>query len=304
VHRAFALLAGLAATPPARGATLQAFHPAPGTGNFITTYGASIPAHGAWTAGAIGDHADDLLLGRGGVKLLDSRTSVHATGSLSLWRRLEFGVVMPLAVVQRGQDDLDGASAGDARLVPKLRGFWIGDDRRGFGGAFVAEVTFPTGNESRGHGEPFLTFAPRLALEVVRWGWAGALNLGLRVRESSGTGTREVDDEWIAGAALRSPAWAGLQATVDAYAFVGAAVDAGVSEPTVPAEVLGAVRYLRLPFGISVWAGGGVGLTAGTGASDFRAIGGVEVASLPPAVAPVTPRPSARPPVPVAPVLE
>ena len=287
-------MAGLAAIPPARCAwcsTLQIFHPAAGTGNFITTHGASNPERGTWMAGAVFDYADDLLLGPGGSKLLDSRLTVHALGSVALWRRLEVGAALPVAVAQRGVGDLDGASVGDARLVPKLRGFWLGDERRGLGAAFVAEVTFPSGSEDRGNGEPWLTFTPRLALELVRAGWDGALNLGYRVRESSGKGEREADDEVVLGAALRAPPLVGVQATLDAYAFVGVAVDAGRSEAAIPCEVLGGLRPVKLPWGLTAWIGGGAGVTRGYGSSDFRLLGALGYESRP-----LPSRPAARKP--------
>lgn len=303
MHKALALIAGLAVAPPARSATLQVFQPAPGRGNFITTYGATVAAHRAWTAGAVFDYADNLLVGARGQKLLDSRFTVHAMGAITLWKRLDVGAVMPLAVLQRGAGDLDGASPGDARLVPKLRGFWIGDDRRGVGGAFVAEVTFPTGDEDRANGDPSLTFVPRIALEAVRWGWDGALNLGYRVRESSGAGKREVDDEAVIGAAVRTPPLAGFSATLDLYAFVGVAVDDGLSDVAIPCEALGAVRYVKLPWGLSAWLGGGAGVTRGYGGSAFRVLAAVGYESRPPRGRPAREAPTPAP-VPVVPELE
>ena len=274
MHRVFALVTGMAAAAPALAASLEVFHPAPGRGNFLATHGASVPPHLAWTGGLVLDFADDLLLGPGGAKLVDSRLNVHTMGTVGLRNRGEVGLVVPFAV-QRGIDQFEGASLGDVRLVPKLKLFWRGAPRRGFGGAFIPEVSFPSGDEKKANGEAGVTAAPRLAIEGVLGRWDGALNLGYRIRKSSGSGPTEQDDELVVSAAVMRELPRGFEALIESYGSLGTAVDSGFSQVAAPFEAMVAARYVKLPWGLVVSLGGGVGITKGTGASDLRVLAAV-----------------------------
>jgi len=270
VYRLVVLITGLAVAPPAWAQTLQVFHPAPGRGNFLSAHGSAIPTHRSWTAGLVLDFADDLLVGANGAKLVDSRLTTHAMGTFGLWNRFEIGLVVPFALLQHGIDAYQGASLGDIRLVPKARLLWRGAASRGFRLALIPELSFPSGDEEKRNGEPGVTAAPRVALDGVLFRWRGALNLGYRIRESSGGGPGEQDDEVILAAALSRELPRGFEVLVEAYGHLGAAVDEGFSEVAAPFEVLLAARYVKLPWGLVASLGGGAGITRGTGASDVR----------------------------------
>jgi hypothetical protein len=274
VHKLAACVAGLALAAPARAATLQAFHAAPGREGYLTTHGSTVPPHLTWTAGLMLDFADDLLVAAGDAKLLDSRLTLHAMGTVGLWDRGEVGLVVPFAALQRGSA-VDGAAPGDVRLVPKVKLLWRGAPRRGFGLAFVPEVSLPTGDQDKANGEQGVAATPRVAVQGALHRWNGALNVGYRIRESSGGGESEQDDELIFSAALARELPRGFEALAEAYAFLGTAVDAGFNEIALPVEVLLAARYGRLPFGLIAWLGGGMGITRGTGAPDLRIFAGI-----------------------------
>jgi hypothetical protein len=243
------------------------FHPAPGRGAYLVTHGAAVPTHLSWSAGGLLEFADDLLVAASGARLVDSRLTLHAMGSVGVKDLVDIGLVVPGAVAQLGQDE--GAALGDVRVISKLRLFWLERKQKTLGGAVIAEVTAPSGDEDMFNGDPGPTFVPRVAIEGA-WGrWGGALNVGYRLRESSGGGAREVDDELVLSLGLRAAVGLGLEVLLDGYAFMGTAVDDGFSEVAAPAEALAAVRY-RLPEGLVVQLGGGLGITKGYGASGSR----------------------------------
>jgi OmpA-OmpF porin, OOP family len=269
-----ALLASAGGRAGADGTNIQAFFPAPGQQDYIVTEGARVPRHLAWNAGMLIDYAEDpLVVVQTDERVVDSRVSFDLMGGIALWNRAEISLVVPFAVQNAANPDVDGAAFGDIRLVPKIHAFWFGEEEDGVGMAFVPELTFPSGNEDKLMGDPNASFVPRVVVEALKHGWGGALNLAYRIRKGfdlpQNQGNLSVNDEFLLSAGVRAPLGVGLAALVDLYTHIGTQTS-DLRQVEVPTELVGGVRYVLPSTRIAFLGGIGTGLTEGYGTAQFR----------------------------------
>jgi len=287
------LAPGAAAQDPARRINVVGFEPATGVGIVSVDAGARLEA-GVMRFGLGFDYAAEPLNAGGSDRdtytAVDRMGVVNVSAAVGLWEAFELGVQLPVVVMADGMSGvgaattLNGAAAGDLRVVPKL-GFELG---AGFGLSFMPVVTVPTGASDANAGERGATFAPTLAVGFRSERVELALNVGYLARPALPFGRLLVDDQVTFGLGGRVRIYRGL--SMMAEVFGGAGVtdnpddpDLGVDLAEVPVEALGAVSY-DFGGGVTLTAGGGAGLTPGWGTPAWRAFGalGVEVDTKPP----------------------
>ncbi|MBX2799378.1 MAG: OmpA family protein [Myxococcales bacterium] len=221
--------------------------------------------------------------------LLDRRTMLDLQLGLGLGG--VFGIVVdaPLIVWQQGFEptsaqseasttDLLTSGPGDLRVTPKLVVVDVNEGAH-VGLALYATGTIPTGSTRSfiGEGEP--TVSPGLAFELatdsIRDGAylaRGALNLGARIKGADELLGREFGPELFYRGALSAKPTGGFELGVD---IAGTASTTELED--LPLEILPWARLHGLEVA-SFTAGGGIGLSDGTGAPVFRLFAGLTIA--------------------------
>ena len=195
---------------------------------------------------------------------------IDALFSFSLWKRLELGVAVPLAMVSGNSNSasvvaIGGISSftlGDLRLG--LKGTILDHQRKGFGLAVDLGVTVPTAKDDSFVAEKSATFVPRVIAELNIDDYRVAFNVGYRMRENSQLGFLAINDEFLMGLGTSIPVWqknlfvlGELQSSTDVSDFY--------SERNT--------RYLEGDAGLKYLTDVGLGFTLGGGAGFLKGVG-------------------------------
>jgi OmpA-OmpF porin, OOP family len=276
------------AVPPSGGIALNQLEPTPAGDVFFGVASPSIGGHLVPRGLVVIDHADEPLTfsssGASGT-VVGSQTFLHLDGSLALWDRLLFSLLLPIAVSQGGDSPStqtttfsspSSAEVGDLRLGARVR--LVGRDADAVQLGVGVYAHFPTGPSNSYVGEGAVRFSPSLLLGgrggVIAW----TIGLGMVARGSSNP------------ASFTSGAGLGLvlldeRLNVGAEVFASTLLQEGAFQVTekraIPRDLLstGAEVLLgargRIYEGIVVGAAAGPGLTTAIGTPAFRIIGSI-----------------------------
>ena len=215
--------------------------------------------------------------------LVSDRIGADLVASLGVGRRFEVGLTAPLILSQ--SDDLGMLSVssgslssfglGDVTLTPKVA---LLDGSVAV--AVAAAIGLPTSGGASYFGDGGVTASPALLIGHR----AGALrllaNLGYRVRPTAAMSGLAIDDELFARAGLGYRA--GKADLMAEFSFATPAAAPLDDYNGNHAEARGGVGVDVVP-GIRVFAAAGLGLAAGFGTPDWRALGGLWFGSKEPA---------------------
>jgi OmpA-OmpF porin, OOP family len=206
--------------------------------------------------------------------------------SIGLGNFVELGAHLPIHAYWEGDTTsfggraiAAGAGVGDLRLGPKFLFFRRGTRTLHGSIGLQVPVSFPSGNASALRGSGGFVLDPRLLFGLGGWRWELYFNTGYRWRSNDDAanlyGYGEIT--YGIGAVFTLPVW---HDRIDLMAeLLGGFNHAGVGSALVrsPLETLFGVDIHPHPI-VSVYAGGGVGLTNGLGTPDGRFLVGVRVA--------------------------
>jgi OmpA-OmpF porin, OOP family len=276
------------------------FTPAPGAGNYIMVDGAVVAGHLAPTAGLFIDYAhrpfvlftatckdgdtDDCEVEKADVEIVSYQLTFSAMATLSLWQRLQLGLVVP-AVLTSGESfsattegvndrfvEIRGGNAfglADPRLNAKVR--LAGENGRGFYLSAAGFVTAPLGEataEGRKLGDESLTGGGHLVFELIFDRMRFGINAGGVVRPKRELLSTEVGPELTYGVGGSVDATSLLRVIGE---VTGATqLSSQLDENPVEARVAGELTAGDFAFMV----GGGVGLLSGVGVPNFRAFAG------------------------------
>jgi outer membrane protein OmpA-like peptidoglycan-associated protein len=210
--------------------------------------------------------------------VIEHQVDLQAALSLSLWRHLEIGVLVPAVVYQTTHDDplltqkgLTQAALGDVRVEAKV--FFgaanvRGGRQIGFGAA--ASLGVPSGDDNAFYSDDSVTFRPRLMMSGRLHPVEFTLQVGAVIRDSRSVADLHIGQQLSYGVGLRFNLVAGLNlagTVAGLYGLTGTS-----NEPALPVEFLVGpeYRFSRVPFEIVLAAGRG--LTDGYGAPNARAL--------------------------------
>jgi len=260
---------------------VQQFAPAPGgDNNYVTTQGTGTLPGLTPSFGVYLNYAHDPLILRRlsndeQVSLIEHHLQLDLIAALGLTDFLEIGLAIPMTLYQAAGDDgttlrpndVDSFTTGDIRLYPKIA---ITHDPEGFGLAFLALVTLPTGSPENLQGNESITIEPRL---VGQMAFGEQFRIGLSVGailrpEKQQLFNIDLGTELTFGAGIEykiDPEAFGL--ILEGYGKISLESDTQAEEN--PIEVALAARFWpakehALTLGVAR------GLTEGYGSPDFR----------------------------------
>ncbi|MBZ4331842.1 Ig-like domain-containing protein [Corallococcus sp. AS-1-12] len=261
---------------------VQQYKPGPGAYDVLGVHGARVAPHLTWNVGASLNYAhhplnfydprEETFVYR----IVERQVSLDLMGAVSLFDRLEVGLVLPLTVTgsqpagvvsEQFADGVGTAGLGDLRVVPKLA-LW---KRGALNLAVVAPFTLPTGGGEHFLGADGPTFQPRVAGEWATPSLRLLANVGVNLRKAQDLRNLRVGNELAFGVGAEVP----ITQALSAQATLAGAV--GLSESDTeefPLELLGAVKY-RFARGFAAHVGAGPGLTRGYGTPAFRVLAGL-----------------------------
>ncbi|WP_304504116.1 Ig-like domain-containing protein [Corallococcus sp. EGB] len=261
---------------------VQQYKPGPGAYDVLGVNSARVAPHLTWNVGASLNYAhqplnfydprEDTFVYR----IVKQQVSLDLMGAVSLFDRLEVGLVLPLtvtgsqpsgAVAEQFAEGVGKAGLGDLRVVPKLALLSKG----ALNLAVLAPFTLPTGGADHFLGADGLTFQPRVAGEWATSSLRLLANVGVNLRKEQDLRNLHVGNELAFGVGAEVP----LTQALSAQATLSGAV--GLKESNAeefPLEVLGALKY-RFAKGFAAHVGAGPGLTHGYGTPAFRVLAGL-----------------------------
>ena len=299
--------AALVAAPAARAQSkftdgefsVQRFDPAPGPRNFITTRGARIDGHMAWSGGLVINYAADPFIikscatqsdcanasaapGRAGdLHLVDKIITGDFLGSLTLINRVQIGLKVPVSFMHGdGLGDngfakpggLSGAGLGDIQLEGKVRIYGELKDPVVIGGSLF--VSAPTGHATASYhylGDQ----TPIVGLRGIFDGHQGPFSFGANLaglyRGSGRVGSVSLGSEFRYGVGVGYEASPIIRVILDGFGGTKFSAENGSNS----LEIDGAAVITPLSSPISILAGPGVGVLQGVGVPTFRAFVGV-----------------------------
>ncbi len=226
-------------------------------------------------------------------RLLDDQLKAEIAFGMGMFGFLDFGAVLPITVFQTGDslkeynnnaDSVPSFSFADARMNLKAR---ILPKDSSFGLAVSLTAYIPLGNRAF-HSDGDFRFEPKLIADWTGSDLKAALNLGYQIRSERNLRNVGSGDILRMGAGLQyqiaSPV--SLYSTITAGLSLADGRDPNnlttVSDNTFgsPVEVDGGVK-LELIGDWTINLGGGIGVSQGIGAPDFRIFGGVEHVAFP-----------------------
>ena len=262
---------------------VQQFAPAPGgDNNFVTVQGAGVLPSFMPAAGLYLNYAHDPLVLRRiddgeQVSLVEHHLQLDLIAALGILDVFEIGISIPLTLYQtQGAEnpavgvkprDIEAFTTGDIRLYPKLS---ILDDTNGFGLAFLALITLPTGSPENLQGNESVTIEPRLSAELhITDTFRAGLSVGFLWRpEAQNLFNIDLGNELTFGAALEYEISDDeLALIVEGYGKLSLESDTQGEER--PIEVSLAARWWPAP-AHALTLGVARGLTDGYGSPDFR----------------------------------
>ncbi|XXF76449.1 OmpA family protein [Myxococcaceae bacterium GXIMD 01537] len=304
---ALAFVSGLLGAGEARASEVsqaidvQQYKPGPGLSDILGVQGARVGKHMGTSVGASLNYATKPL------NFMDPRTDVFQAalvksqlgvdlfGSISLYERVELGLVLPLtiqssdAAPQVHSSFAQGVSAtgvGDLRVVPKVNLL----NKESLALAVSVPVVLPSGGSDEFLGGSGVAVQPRLLAEFGK-GFRVAANIGVNFRREQELRNLHTGNELAFGLGAELP-FTVREVPLSAEAtLVGAMGFKEQDEEERPLELLAALKY-RGANGLSVHLGAGPGLTRGYGSPGVRVLGGLTYSPV---------APPAPPPAPVCP---
>ncbi|MBZ4371083.1 Ig-like domain-containing protein [Corallococcus sp. AS-1-6] len=261
---------------------VQQYKPGPGAYDVLGVHSARVAPHLTWNVGASLNYAHQPLNFYDPreetfvYRIVERQVSLDLMGAVSLFDRLEVGLVLPLTVTgsqpagvvsEQFADGVGTAGLGDLRVVPKLA-LW---KQGALNLAVVAPFTLPTGGGEHFLGADGPTFQPRVAGEWATPSLRLLANVGVNLRKAQDLRNLRVGNELAFGVGAEVP----ITQALSAQATLAGAV--GLSESDTeefPLELLGAVKY-RFARGFAAHVGAGPGLTRGYGTPAFRVLAGL-----------------------------
>ncbi len=221
-------------------------------------------------------------------RLLDDQLRAEIGLAMGFFDFMDIGVVLPLVVYQTGDDQkiigrpgekVDSFAIQDMRIVPKVRFIdpaWAG----GFGAGLSVPIYIPIGDDKQFAGTGDVRFEPRLALDWFSEGGFGVVgNIAYQIREAAQAQNFVQDDAVRWGAGIEIPISEDsltLMANVFGEIPLEDVQDGDKLVDNAQASPIEALAGLRMLFGdVHTQVGGGLGLTDGVGAPDFRIFGSV-----------------------------
>ncbi|RKH09569.1 cell envelope biogenesis protein OmpA [Corallococcus sp. CA053C] len=265
-----------------QGIDVQQYKPGPGAYDVLGLNSARVAPHLTWNLGASLNHAqyplnvydprEDAFIYR----IVERQLSLDLMGAVSLFDRLEVGVVLPVTttgsqpagpVSEQFVNGVGTTGVGDLRVVPKLALL----SRGALNLAVLAPFTLPTagGEHFVGAGGP--TFQPRVAGEWATSSLRLLANVGVNLRKTEQLRNLRVGNELAFGMGAEVPLTQALSAEATLAGAVGLKES---NEEEFPLEILGAVKY-RFANGLAAHVGAGPGLTLGYGTPAFRILAGL-----------------------------
>lgn len=225
------------------------------------------------TAGSLGlwlDYADEPFVfrpddpEREDTALVDNVTTARALVSARVLELpLRLGLDFPVHIITNGPGIEYPTQLGDFRLSAEVCAANLGNAHLGA----TADLTLPSGATSAWMSSGRATFAPGVAASLREGPLLAALNVGFRTGTGDEIGTLEVGPSFRAalGAAVSVADSTSLAGELDGELWLGNPDEPG----DVPAELQFSVRHAPDDV-IAVSVGGGMGITQGVGAPDFR----------------------------------
>jgi len=262
---------------------VQQFAPAPGgDNNFVTVQGASVLPSFKPAAGIYLNYAHDPLVLRRidsgeQVSLVEHHLQLNLIAALGILDVFEIGLSIPLTLYQtQGAEnpdvgvpprDLEAFTTGDIRLYPKLS---ILDDPQGFGLAFLALISLPTGSPDNLQGNESVTIEPRLTGEyAITDTFRAGLSVGFLWRPTAqNLFNIDLGNELTFGAGLE------YEVARDAFSLILE----GYGKFSLESNTQGEERPIEVSLAGRFWPAAGHaltlgiarGLTDGYGSPDFR----------------------------------
>ena len=266
----------------------QRFKPVPSqSANYFSLHQARIIQ--SWEAGVVLNYADSPLVlqedGERAGELVSNQLTGHLLGAVGFANRFEFGLDVPLILVQSGDEvpafpPLDASDAefavGDTRLLTKVLLTEPEEGATGVALALGIDWYLPTGGSTNYQGESFRV-APNLSLDgIVAGGTRVGVNLGAMFREETEVINLTVDDTITYGAATSIPVGSGIHIVPElrGESVLGAAE---FKSEESPLEWLLGFKHFS-ESGALVEGGFGTGLVNGFGVPDWRLFFGVSFA--------------------------
>ncbi len=276
------------ADSPAGFVNLQTFQPTLGSQNLFTLEGTRppghlIPAAAIWFDAAFNPlRRYDPLNNRNSGDTVSHFVTWHVMGGLGIKSGIFLGFDIPLIIYQdfdrKTPSDLvpfapnyNTAGIGDVRIWGKFR--ILGDGEKGLGLALVPQFLFPTGDSAVFRGSGAVGIEPKVTLDYRFWkGAFVALNVSLLFRTSSQTaGDTTISHQIRYGLGVYIPLPVGFSAVGELTGGTSL-----INGPKIysPLEMLFGAKWEQQK-GISVFLGGGVGLTPAAGLPQGRVFVGI-----------------------------
>ncbi|MGK0358291.1 MAG: hypothetical protein ACI9U2_000575 [Bradymonadia bacterium] len=268
------LLAVLCAAPAAA-QDLQFLKPAPGVGPFVQLESLDLMGHRLLAPSLWISYANQPVVRRDNKAriseiMVEHQTSIDAQMAVGLYEIFEFGLHVPMVIVNgEGLDRLGqgGAAFGDIRGTARAQ--VLGDPGE-TGLVIGTQITAPTGDPDRFFGSQGWTFTPNATGGLRNHGVEAIGNLGIRLRtETDEVLNLDLNHElvWGAGVSSELGTW-----FVSAFGEINGAVGLGdVLDDTVtrPVETLFGLRFDTL-FGGLFTIGAGLGINPDRGVPRAR----------------------------------
>lgn len=262
------------------------FQPSVGAGDYLQTTGTEVLPHKRISLGVFYNYSHrplQILWADSGDRVTDViryRHNADVLFAIGLKNRIELGLAIPFVAAQDtvAMDTLGGTDPnyltgglGDIRLGLKLHMFKKGP----FSMGAMGTLTVPTASESEMFGSG-LGFAPGWAvgLDFGRVSFGANIGVSLTSLDSYRFQSQEITagPELFGSMAGKVQIWKGkLDFLADSFISMGLKQQ---DEEEVPFEILGGLRAY-LPYGLTVDAGAGPGITHGAGTPSFRIFAGL-----------------------------
>ena len=268
-----------------RGFDGERLAPAAGAAGGVFVERPIVPFHLGYGFGLFLHFADDpVVVRQGGSQIgvpLDGSVSTDLLASIGLFDRLELAVALPVRLYYEGDASatplLAARGIGDLRFVPKVSIVRGGDAAFGWVLGAAVPVTFPTGDDLAFRGSSGATVEPRLLFGLYPGRLAMVANAGFRFRRNESLSPGNELTFGLAGTYTLPVS----HDIIDLHAELAGGwlpqVNGGRALLDLPLEAVGGVIVHPLPRW-SVYGMGGVGITNGLAAPDFRVFAGVRYA--------------------------
>ncbi len=284
----------VAAQQDSPGLQLQHFRPATNGQGGLGVEGPDLLAPMAPFVGVVFDFGSALLMKQytdpdSGETVRDSVVDyqflTHVSAGIGILPWMDFGLVLPVAVLQQGDWNAEGnaipaQALGDTFLVPRFRILnSAANNALPLSLTVVLPVSLPTGDGQAFMGEQGPTVTPQLVAgrRYEKLAWSAAI--GYRVRKSGQYvygefKPIELRNELEGGAALRYEAFNDLEAVVEVQGSTAFIQDEVYDEPIEARIGIG----MHASQGLSATVGLGFGLTGGYGAPLWRGLAAISYA--------------------------